>query len=135
MCLYIGENQPKIAKRSIVCYKVVRAYNGLYYTSLMNYPITSYYNIKGYKFVDVNSDWILNYVFNSYGEQVILRGVIHTFQNLADAKSECDVKFHEHIFKCVIPKGTEYIKGDSLCSFNRIKSYGSKSIRFVEKIV
>lgn len=153
MCLYLNDIKPKIAKRDIVCYKILNCTSRLnwdtheaekmYTTPYQNTPINSVNDdiIKGIRCFETNSStphilansdlhYAKGFKWTMHG------GCIHSYRYKKDADfmtiHSNFIKGHEEvIFKCVIPKGTEYYKGiDALGQEN----YASKKIRFVKQV-
>lgn len=139
MCLYCWRKNPRIAKKDIVCYKVlIHNGSGIYATPYMQKQLTLaekkgkvYFVATGNKTLLVNLNGLSRFFFRYQ----VSKGYIHTFKNKADAVKEiADWRCGKNppvIFKCIIPKGTEYYKG----IFGRtMKSYCSDKIRIIEKV-
>ena len=139
MCLYCWRKNPRIAKKDIVCYKVlIHLGSGAYVTPYTQRHLT-YAEKKGKLDFVATGDKItlVNLVGLSrfFFRYKVSKGYIHTFKNKADAAIEmADWRRHKnppYVFKCIIPKGTEYYKG----IFGRtMKSYCSDKIRIIEKV-
>lgn len=81
---------------------------------------------------DIRNDGLKLLSFNNCGNLQIGGGLIHTYgkQSGADewtlnSTKKCDV------YRCVIPKGTRYVKGTYGCD---VESYASECIKFVERM-
>lgn len=154
MCLISRTNKPKVAKKDIVCYKVLRRTNPIwsvsgfetFYTSdpLPDVVISGKQDFiaQGKFRCELSEGGVIEYIF--CGTYNIDYGQIHTYKSLKDVKKsfDCSIKSlkddHECVvFKCIIPQGTKYFKG-RFQTLNRmtfgVKSYCSDKIRFVEQI-
>ena len=147
MCLYLKNIKPKIAKRDIVCYKILNRTSRfnwdtnemeeMYTTPYQHTPINSVNDdiIKGIRCFEPNSSTphisSSSDLFCLKGFKWAMRGgCIHSYRYKNDANFMID-DFEQVIFKCIIPKGTEYYKGiDAIGQEN----YASKKIRFVKQI-
>lgn len=137
MCLYTKDPKVKIAKRRIVCYKILsNAHGPKNYAGMSDIEFMTPYQhtlidddiISGKK--DFEAKGSVDITKNFDEAFCHLRGgCIHTYQNRKDAKYMCDSE--QSVFKCIIPKGTEYYEGESLCGD---KNYASKKIRFIKQI-
>lgn len=147
MCLYLKDIKPKVAKRDIVCYKILNrtsCFNWdtheveyMYTTPYQHTPINSVNDdiIKGIRCFEPNSS--TPHISSSSDlfclkefEWVMRGGCIHSYRYEKDANFMIN-DFEQVIFKCIIPKGTEYYKGiDSIGQEN----YASKKIRFVKQV-
>lgn len=97
------QNKSKIADHDIHCFKIVLYEKNKYYTGYRHEFIT--FAKEGFLFTDISISPINNLIYPDVA----------------------------HIFECIIPKGTEYIKG----FYNgklAPESYGFKAIKFIEKI-
>ena len=155
MCLYLKDIKPKIAKRDIVCYKILNRTSRfnwdtnemeeMYTTPYQHTPINSVNDdiIKGIRCFEPNSSTphisSSSDLFCLKGFKWAMRGgCIHSYRYKKDAnfmkKDTYFVKVvgtEDVIFKCIIPKGTEYYKGiDAIGQEN----YASKKIRFVKQV-
>lgn len=115
MCLISETNKPTIATEDIVCYKVITTENKTPYTdSFVNIlhrlgiiPFKAKGNIK----IEEN--------FNRFTRRyyyTITKGMIHTFKGQIFYTMSW---FFPKIYKCIIPKGTEYFisqGGNEYCS-------------------
>jgi hypothetical protein len=140
MCLVSFRETPYIAKKDIVCYKVMDLRRDEYYTPVQGFPVDKEI-IEGKKNLvaegceDIISrirkkNFIpINKYFPFIIEYAIGGGFIHAFLD-----KECALDpFKGNIlgnscFKCVIPKGTKYFVGEGS------KDICTKEIKFVEKI-
>lgn len=154
MCLISRTNKPKVAKKDIVCYKVLRRVNPFssvsgfktFYTSnlLPDVVISGKQDFiaQGKFRCELSKGGVIEHIF--CGKYNIDYGQIHTYKSLKDVKNsfDCSIKSlkddHEFIvFKCIIPQGTKYFKGrfQTLnCMTFGVKSYCSDKIRFIEQI-
>lgn len=103
MCLY-STNQPQIAKEDIVCYKWLTK-RLLFTTSPFRW--FNYFRYRKYK-TKLTFMRLISYPFiDEYNQG------FHSFQSIEAAQkspfSFCD---NAHIYKCIIPKGATYVKGD-----------------------
>lgn len=142
MCLY-SKNNPRIAKRNIVCYKVLRKWLSVstyskYMTSeTIVTPITlDNVTVKIEGSYKATGTELKQKVTSGY---VYSRGFIHTFKNVSDAlefaeicKANSDSVLSFIIYYCIIPKNTKYVKGKDEHNY---ESYASKKIVFKEEIV
>lgn len=134
MCLYTKDPKVKIAKRRIVCYKVLLKY----YSSISDIEYMTPYQhtlidndiINGKKDFEAKGSVGITDAFDAVAFYHLNGGCIHTYKRRRDAKHLCD--FVQSAFKCIIPKGTEYYEGESLCGY---ENYASKKIRFIKQIV
>lgn len=147
MCLYLKSIKPKIAKRDIVCYKILNrtsCFNWdtheveyMYTTPYQHTPINSVNDdiIKGIRCFEPDSSTphisSSSDLFCLKGFKWTMRGgCIHSYRYKKDANFMIN-DFEQVIFECVIPKGTEYYKGiDAIGQEN----YASKKIRFVKQV-
>lgn len=142
MCLY-SKNNPRIAKRNIVCYKVLRKW--LTTSSCSKYidsetivtPVTLDTVIvkTGGSFKATGTE-LKQKATSGYAYS---RGFIHTFKNVSDAlefseicKEKSDSVSSFIIYYCIIPKNTKYIKGKDEHNY---ESYASKKIVFKKEII
>nr|DAL02967.1 MAG TPA: hypothetical protein [Crassvirales sp.] len=117
MCLELL-SEKLVAKEDIICYKIVRKRGNKLYTP--------------YQEVEIKPG-----IFKATGtlsedrgdrRKTVGEGVIHTFAKYDQALDEKDGK-NTLIYKCVIPKGTNYYIG----LFEAFLSYGSEIINVLEK--
>lgn len=126
------------AENDIVCYKALECLN----VNGEEHYFTPYENVrvddevlegkKEFNATLTEDEFIFGIKNNNRlcaSEYEINNGVIHTMETMYPLITNfsfmnCD------IFKCVIPKGTKYMKGE----FNGEPAYGSRSIRIVKKI-
>ena len=120
MCLITSNNTSYIAERDIICYKVL---NGRY---------TPYRNIKVnilqlLGLMPFKAEGFIDIYPNVFG-YIIEGGMIHTFVNENEAIDANAYHIKDRVYKCIIPKGTEYfISSDK-------EEYCSKKIKFVKRI-
>lgn len=141
MCLTAKNNHCfRVATKDIVCYKVVRGEH-LRDTNNPNKHTSNLRYFTPYT-MTLLPDEVINgtvpfeakgtcQTFRYKDECLIEKGYIHTFaeypKNWA-AKHSCGW-FEVFVFKCIIPKGTRYVKG----TFEGTTAYASKKIVFVEQ--
>lgn len=153
MCLLSNDIFPSIAENDIECYKVVKMVCGQPLTPYMNLPIEKDV-IDGKNCFCAND--VKKAIFNDlYSLNEVGGGYIHTFSSAEEAK-QCilyntttfDFIYNGIafvIFKCIIPKGTEYYSGycengnhyNFLYKDRRnmpLNSYASEKIKFVEEL-
>jgi hypothetical protein len=140
MCLYCWRKNPKIAKKDIVCYKVLlHLGEGAYITPYAERRLTLAEKRGQVDFVANGNKSIAKNLIGLdrwYYRYKVNKGYIHTFKNRKDAVEEMidwrtTCKKTPYVFKCIIPKGTEYYKG----TFGDVsKSYCSDKIRIIEKV-
>ena len=132
MCLYTKDPKVKIAKRKIVCYKVLsKTNNSISDIEFMTpYQHTYIDNdiINGKKDFEAKGSVDITDSFDAVAFYHLNGGCIHTYKRRKDAKW-CGSE--QSVFKCIIPKGTEYYEGESLCGY---ENYASKKIRFIKQI-
>ena len=130
MCLYAKKDSKlQVAEEDIVCYKRLLYYNGASGT-MFGTP---------YQFAVVTKRQLMGKIcFTAKGKKEIVTtewdevkvggGFIHTyaFSNHADRNCSRD---DQYIFKCIIPKGTEYMVGTDSYGY---PSFASRKIRFVD---
>lgn len=138
MCLWIKDKKALIAEKDIVCYKKLEE------LKRANGEIAYY--ITPYMFSSVDTDMVsgkkpFKAKCIGYGgahrrrkgasdkhpeyNYTIESGYIHTYQGF---KAACDGLYEsEHIFECIIPKGTKYYAG---IFDGGAPSYASKEIVF-----
>lgn len=150
MCLYLKDKKPKIAKRNIVCYKILnrtRRFNWTtdrvekaYTTPYQHTPINLVNDdiIEGIRCFEPDSSTSdispispnLDFLHTEGWKWVMHGGCIHSYRYKKDANFMWS-DAGQVIFKCIIPKGTEYYEGiDGIHQ----KNYASKKIRFVKQI-
>ena len=134
MCLVTNKGI-YIADRDIECYKILKLgreiTNTIKYTNTINYFIRSPYQINHIitdKHLNVDMSISFNkvgYYQNNYKFKNIFKKTfkkifkkeknifigLHSFSDFNDAKKDCSIERDEFIVKCIIPKGTKYIKG------------------------
>ena len=143
MCLYIKVIKTQIAKNDITCYKVMmKQRNGAVCTPFRlirpNPDVLSGYasfkashaNIPAHKLLEsINVEsWF--YKHNTdYAAEVSI-GFIHTYMfashAVQDMGTECFARKEYLLYRCVIPKGTEYFVGEYGC----YPCYASREIKF-----
>lgn len=145
MCLYVKRvskqlgAKPNIAQHDIPCYKIVilkellsvKHYWPVFFGKEIPLEV-----INGEKDYYADKQEIpynkLLIIFN-YEEDEVHGGYIHTYGAAegADVSYHCLDKEEDYrIFKCIIPKGTEYFEGEYAANI----AYASRKIRFVKEI-
>lgn len=113
MCLITYWKKPKIAKKNIVCYKILedKGLNGLYSPHTQTKYSTGLN--KAYGETIIYRGPILNHSIFKRKTYMIERGMLHccttegySFEYLY--KIFNNPFYHHIIYKCIIPKGTEY---------------------------
>lgn len=134
MCLikdkkYHPFNKPLVADEDIVCYKVLAQFitdpPDVFRTPFQFDPIRVqlYINCQ-IPFVAWGDIELCSFLKHKLGlSRIVESGFIHTFRG----KHSIKILKHEFVFKCIIPKGTEYFIGTN-------NDYASKKIIFLEKI-
>lgn len=118
MCLTSKWRFPKIAKEDIVCYKVLEV------------NIDNRYFVTPYRknIVDINKPYEAKEanslsIFHPYTKT---KGYIHTFAFIPTLQNLKERFDNPVVFKCIIPKGTKYHRGNF--------AYCSKKIIFKERL-
>lgn len=148
MCIYLTKKNstPKVARKDIVCYKLVEdvraygRYSKIAYTPFMGYCVSlgETYDAMGQRAI---------YEFDEYDDtphgcytHYFSEGGIHTFKTLEGVEKFCGVYSNTYglgincqVVKCIIPKGTEYFSG--VFEGTRIPCYASSSLTYTEEIV
>lgn len=142
MCLFIKRGEePKIAKQDIICFKIMQYYNHVYIPPYYGrFGDISLYIINGKEdYMADNQECHSDVLRHGHSERedAICEGYIHTFATARGVISEyenflCVIRPTSvyKIFKCIIPKGTEYYLGN----YESDSAYASRKIRFVEEI-
>lgn len=133
MCLELKWwSRIRVAKKDIVCYKVVTSeYKTPYYDYTMKPK-------PGYEYMADFNLGVIKVEFDSYGNRTVGDGVFHTLKDMDAAKEYLwVVKFEKvddeaKILKCIIPKGSMYVKGTT--DWRKHVSYGSKYLKIIEEI-
>lgn len=136
MCLTTNWYKARVAKRDIVCYKILASFdNGKTYftpsqhTCVKDFPILQpYFNEKedveevGFNVYEVNGGFIHTYMFKGK----------RWFRRTYKYKG----KTYKHVlFKAIIPKGTRYYCGKhNNILFKHRYGYASRDIKLLEKI-
>lgn len=117
MCLELL-SEKLVAKEDIICYKIVRKRGNKLYTLYQEVEIKpGIFKATGTLYED-----------HGDRRKTVGEGVIHTFAKYDQALDEKDGK-NTLIYKCVIPKGTNYYIG----LFEAFLSYGSEIINVLEE--
>ena len=148
MCLEVrtmnGKIRVRTAKKDIPCLKIVETHNGLYFTPYMHTEIPQE-TLEGKNEFLAESNPMAVPRRNSRRRYMLRGGYVHTYaftsktnETLSgEVKYLCDShsKSSISVYRCVIPKGTEFVKGRTCQVKPRgYVSYASKAIRFVEKL-
>ncbi len=138
MCLYLTKQnkEPKVAEKSIECYKLVlkRPYNR-FVTPFMYCEIDLGEVIKAYPRVPMVRKSERTSEHSRY-KFFVGAGVIHTFKTIEGAKKAARMLFFSSdiaIVKCTIPTGSLYFEG--AFDDTGIQCYASTSVRYWKKIV
>ena len=143
MCLETKQVKTEIAKKNIVCYKMLLKHVG---EKGMEYISPIYYHLW---FVnEVNSDvhlasspyWVIGEdkkeTFNRDTKETcyeVCSGYFHTYKNKEDAMYAVGTSWGDYkyvVVRCIIPKGTRYYEGD----FGGCESYASQYLK-ITKII
>ena len=132
MCLVIKKSkhprgEAKTAKRNIVCYKVLKCNDDMFFTPVLWVSVSHYIlsneDFVADRFVDKMDDLVfeneVHYGIHSY------RNIFITLFRLARMKRVSKDYF---IYKCIIPKGSRYWIGHKF-------EYASDRIRFKKKLI
>lgn len=142
MCLYVNNKKVRVAKKDIVCYKIVIKERKKWIYRIFHKPTyrAPFYFNYIYQLKKLNDLGKSLYVAISPEE---LCGVVHegfhSFVDIQDAKrmlSESCYRYNKGwtIVQCVIPKGAEYVKGTIDLSENSPASYVSDEIICVKEV-
>ena len=132
MCLYLKSSKVRIAKEDIICYKFLVKEVGSYFTPYQSSLIEVGKLIEDTESLMIEKTSKRDFNFILYG------GMFHTFKDIEAARK--DVRWFANnmsrvneyvIFKCIIPKGTEYYEG----TFEAYKCYASKKLIISEVVV
>lgn len=143
MCLISKTNIPLIAEEDIECYKIICLIkNGVWVTPAVRVPISKdVLDGKVLLKAEGKKDIVLihngNFLYNRYiteDSYKVGKGFIHTFAYGWDAGRDMSrAPEHSALYKCVIPKGTAYLKGyDEYCGYDVFASEAIKFVEFVE---
>ena len=151
MCLFTNQQMAKVAKKDIVCYKVVkRRCDGIYETPFRHTPLGKTLDGKQEYGLIVYNNWSRSgfgtisrdniYEDKPKFSYVVEDGAIHSYKKLSGAKRL--VKFFTrrgfedeyHIFECIIPAGSDYYVGKENADGTGFICYASGCIKFVERI-
>ena len=130
MCLTITNRTPQIAKKDIVCYKVLR------HNFLKRSGYTTPYMYTSVTLGELMEDKVPVKIHNSIFlvKYNLYEGVFHTFKYYSDAVEMCkeDIIGNSVVVRCIIPKGTEYYVG----TWGEVIScYGSKQLQYTKKVL
>lgn len=140
MCLLIKDKTPQIAKNDIVCYKVMLNKDGIIATPYrLVIPKTDVLNgTRNFKATDstLTAEELINPVNFQLATAeksdvgTIENGYIHTFMfashAVEDIGTDCFARKDYLLYRCIIPKGTEYFVG-RFCGY---PCYASREIKF-----
>ena len=109
MCLYTHQSSMFTAKDDIVCYKLLK--KRIFYT-ISIYQLFRYWRFKLYQ--------TTLHLYKYPSVNICLEG-FHSFQTIEAAVKYCINNHYAnqkkiHLYKCIIPKGAQYVKGDSRCA-------------------
>ena len=150
MCLEIKNTTPKVAKRDIVCYKVLvvkdnaimdkdgaLVINDIYVTPFFKFVMepNKLYEEKNKFEVGIETR-LTPFIKRIKYTTIVQSGCFHTFKSKIDAKlfkKDLGLRNNEAvIMKCVIPEGTEYFEGTYDTFY--YKAYASKSLKTIQVI-
>ena len=142
MCLIVErkkEGNRITATEDITCYKVLKVMpSGLYFTPYMEtrvYPS----ELTGEYTFDAHGAYFSNEAYDFKNDNEIHNGFIHTFcyysdaYGLAKTLSEGSYINEYAVWKCIIPKGTEFYWGYDKVTFKR--AYAANKIKFTKEII
>ena len=139
MCLYVKGKEIKTAEEDIVCYKVLKIDRNFLGQKCVYTPYTGLHINK--RFLKGEADF---HAFgptdikleNSYSSRYeVSGGFVHTCSDMESAKilCECLLTFTcpmVVIYKCIIPKGTEYIRHSLRINIERLLHFVHTSTFF-----
>ena len=158
MCLFIKDKnlKPKVAKKNIVCYKIIKT-NNLYCNTTKSggeyrfiTPFQGAFVELGMTVEAKGTDekpkdiywWVPRRVKNKGYNNFVNEGFIHSFRTLEAAKKSFTLDDYTftlsedccYIVKCIIPKGTKYYEGifeDTMlsCYASEKLTYGTRAYR------
>lgn len=147
MCIYLTKKNstPKVARKDIVCYKLVEdihaygRYSKVAYTPFMGVCVTlgETYDAFGQRTIHEFDEFDTPHgCYTHYFSE----GAIHTFKTLDGVEKFCNEYNHTYgigcdckVVKCIIRKGTEYFSG--VFEGTRIPCYASSSLTYTEEII
>lgn len=126
MCLVSLSVTPKVADRDIVCYKF------LYQTGPFRY-MTPVIGTKLWKFPFIGktfaAEGIEDIEMDPIHEKLVIGGgFIHSFAEASDKYRHYSCLFNVVLFRCIIPKGTEYFEHEDG------SEYASSKIVILKKV-
>lgn len=111
MCLYSKEYGASCAKEPIKCYKVLRRYDGYYFSPYYGERAIDSLTIKGQlPYRALGEVTVIESALNC-GKFKVTKGFIHTYKDFNDAELIAWPERSYSIFECEIPVGTEYYEG------------------------
>ena len=144
MCLYLKDINSQIARNDIVCYKVMfhnKQDNVICTPFRLVRPnadvLSGYANFRA-EFAETPVEKLLEPIrldswFHTYNPEYpaqVGEGFIHTYMfashAVEDMGTECFARKDYLLYRCVIPKGTEYLAG----TYGAYPCYASREIRF-----
>lgn len=147
MCLYVNNKKVRVAKKDIVCYKIVikerkKWIYRIFHKPTYRAPFYNYYTYQLKKRYCLRN-CLNHHVFTTYPEHQYTVSVgFHSFVDIQDAKRMLSRLYdvygnrgrRQTIVQCVIPKGAEYVKGTIDLSENSPASYVSDEIICVKEV-
>ena len=133
MCLYCKDSKLKVAEEDIVCFKVVTfdfvvgCYRPFFQFKNHWIPIGVINGLEPYvpegDAVPECDELLCEYAWG--------RGLVHAYKNRFEGGASCLVGPYVNIYRCVIPKGVEYVEGedDAGCP-----CYAAKRLVFGERV-
>ena len=107
MCLYTHQESTFIAKDDIVCYKLLEKHT--FYTVSIH-QFFKYWRFKLYQTMfEVNKYVGINTYNKGFHSFQTIEAAVKYYINSNSAMSKRKVR----LYKCIIPKGAQYVKGDS----------------------
>jgi len=134
MCLQTNWEQAKIAKTDIIVYKILSCVSKKYLTPYRNARVEIGKTYES----DLDEPQLKFYIGNSF--ERIVKVSLHSFANkksiiAAQTKESGITWFGKRVLvKCVIPKGSEYVKGKFSSLTADHNSYTSNQLQYLEII-
>ena len=127
MCLFINQLKPKIARKDIVCYKMVERtkIKGIYKSSFQEFE----YIIRQLYTNNINYAFASKVVKSMMRIAYIEEGMFHSCASPLYPVILSPLP-HGALLKCIIPKGAYYFEG----YFDDSPSYASSQIKILEEI-
>lgn len=136
MCLYITDREIQIAKKDIICYKILikerkKWIYRIFHKSTYRAPFYIHHTYQLKELNDLGRSLIV------YTDCEVHSG-FHSFVDIQDAKCKLDEWSETQrgwtIVKCIIPKGAEFVKGTIYKSPTSPASYVSNQIICVKEV-